>query len=122
MIGVRDISDEQLRWLYANCSGLVAVSNEDFGLTPLEANAFGKPVACLRAGGYLDSVVPGVSGVFIEQLSAAAIADGVRELRRTPFDTAQILRHAERYSEPAFAGRLQQLVAALVPRHTQTSS
>jgi glycosyltransferase involved in cell wall biosynthesis len=110
MVGVRDISDEQLRWLYANCSGLVAVSNEDFGLTPLEANAFGKPVACLRAGGYLDSVAPGVSGVFIEQLSAAAIADGVRELRRTPFDTAQILRHAERYSESAFAGRLQQLV------------
>ena len=110
LTGVRDLSDAQMRWLYANCSGLVAVSHEDFGLTPLEANAFGKPVACLRAGGYLDTLKPGVNGVFIETLSLAAIADGVRALHETEFDAAAILRHASLYSEATFADRLRRLV------------
>ena len=109
MIGVKDISDAQLRWLYANCSGLVAVSHEDFGLTPLEANAFGKPVACLRAGGYVDTLKPGLSGVFIDTLSGPAIRSGIEELRRTAFDPARIVQHADRYSEAAFAGRLHEL-------------
>ena len=48
-----------LRWLYANCRALVAASYEDFGLTPLEAAAFGRPAAALRWGGFLDTVVDG---------------------------------------------------------------
>ena len=37
------MSDAQLRWLYANCKAVVSASHEDFGLTPLEGNLFGKP-------------------------------------------------------------------------------
>jgi len=44
------VSDAQLRWLYAACTGLVAISHEDYGLTPLEAAAFGKPTVALRWG------------------------------------------------------------------------
>ena len=54
-----DVSDARLRWLYANCAGLVTASREDFGLTPVEAAAFGKPVAALRFGGHLDTVRAG---------------------------------------------------------------
>ncbi len=45
-----EITDAQLRWLYANCTGLVAASYEDFGLTPIEAAAFGKPTAAASPG------------------------------------------------------------------------
>ena len=73
------VSEAQLRWLYANARALVAVAHEDFGLTPVEANAFGTPVAVLRAGGYLETTVEGVSGAFIEQPTAAAVADALRQ-------------------------------------------
>src|SRR5205823_12380194 len=53
------VSDEELRWLYGECRGLVAASYEDYGLTPLEAASFGKPSTVLRAGGFLDTVVDG---------------------------------------------------------------
>ena len=77
-----EVSDARLRWLYARCVGLVAASREDFGLTPVEAAAFGKPVAALRWGGYLDTVVPDVTGVLFERPTHSEIAEGVQRSPR----------------------------------------
>ena len=109
--GLRDLTDAQLRWTYANCSGLVAVGREDFGLTPLEANAFGRPVACLRAGGYLDTVRPDQTGVFIDRPTVEGITDGIRRLRSSTFSEAAIREHALRYSPAVFANRLRTIAA-----------
>ena len=68
------LSDGQMRWLYANCRALIAPSFEDFGLTPLEAYSFGKPVLALRGGGYLDTVVEGQTGLFFSKPTSADIA------------------------------------------------
>ncbi len=106
LLGLTKLSDAQLRWLYANCSGLLAVSHEDFGLTPLEANSFGKPVACLRAGGFLDTLRPGLSGVFVESTSSTDIVDAIARLRATRWSSIAIKAHAERYSPATFASRL----------------
>ena len=121
MLGGRNLSDAQLRWLYAHCLGLVAVSHEDFGLTPLEANAFGKPVACLRAGGYLDTVRAGLNGVFIEGLSTTRIQLGIRRLLATEFSADTIKRHADGFSERVFAGRLRQAVDEVLHGATTTT-
>ena len=56
------LSDEELRWCYEQSAGLVAASHEDFGLTVLEAAAAGRPVAALRAGGYLETVRADTTG------------------------------------------------------------
>lgn len=103
------VSDAQLRWLYENCRALVSASYEDFGLTPLEANAFGRPAVVLRAGGFLDTLVEGVTGVFIEEPTAAAVADAVRRLPAVDRDAVRA--HAQRYSEEVFAGRMREIVA-----------
>ncbi|MHB8185481.1 MAG: glycosyltransferase [Dermatophilaceae bacterium] len=107
--GVGRVSDAQLRWLYGNCRALVSASYEDFGLTPLEANAFGRPAVVLRAGGFLDTLVEGVTGVFIEEPTAAAVADAVRGLPSVDRDAVRA--HAQRYSEAAFAKRMREIVA-----------
>jgi glycosyltransferase involved in cell wall biosynthesis len=107
--GVGRVNDAQMRWLYANCRALVSASYEDFGLTPLEANAFGRPAVVLRAGGFLDTLVEGVTGVFIEEPSAAAVADAVQRLPAV--DEDEVRAHTERYSEATFAGRIREIVA-----------
>jgi glycosyltransferase involved in cell wall biosynthesis len=109
LTGVSGISDAQLRWLYANCSVLVAVSHEDFGLTPLEANAFGKPVICLRAGGYLDTVRAGETGVYIDRPAVADVAAAIEQVRNVAWSAIAIKAHAERFSPAVFANRLQQI-------------
>ena len=62
-----NLTDAQLRWVYAHSRALVAPALEDYGLTPLEAAAYGKPTLALGAGGYLDTVVPGRTGLFFDQ-------------------------------------------------------
>lgn len=107
LIGLHDVSDAQLRWLYANCDALLAIGHEDFGLTPLEANGFGKPVVCLCSGGYLDTVRPGVTGVFIEEPTADALVEGIRTFRSLTLDPEEIRRHADLFGPAAFAVHLR---------------
>lgn len=108
------VNDRQLRWLYANAGGLVVSSREDFGLTPPEAFAFGKPVAALRAGGFLDSVVEGTTGVFFDEPEPSAIAQAVRELRATAWSTDAITTHGERFSPTAFTTAIHRHVDDLL--------
>jgi glycosyltransferase involved in cell wall biosynthesis len=100
------LTDEQLRWAYAHAAALVAPSHEDFGLTPLEANAFGKPVVALRAGGYLDTVVENVSGVFFGTPDAAALRTALLAAKDWEWDVAEVVRNAQRFSPETFSDRL----------------
>jgi len=115
---VSDVTDEQLRWAYQHCVALLAPSIEDYGLTPLEAGAFGKPTLALRAGGYLDTVAEGVSGLFFDRPKAGAIADAVRRERRLRWDPEAILRHGHRFDEHTFRAGLAHHVDALAAPQT----
>jgi len=105
-----EVTDGGLRWLYANSVGLVAASYEDFGLTPLEAASFGRPTAALRWGGFLDTTVEGVTGVFFDRPEPALIADGVRRLTSTAWDRDGLVEHAGRFSSARFIERMRAVV------------
>jgi len=104
------VSDEELRWLYANCNALLAASYEDYGLTPLEAASFGKPSAVLRAGGFLDTVVDGSSGIFFDQPDPSSIKGAVRALAKSSWREEDLCAHAERFSEKRFIARIRTVV------------
>jgi glycosyltransferase involved in cell wall biosynthesis len=96
------VTDAQLRWLYAQSSALIAASYEDFGLTPLEAGVFGKPAVVLRWGGFLDTMVDGVTGFFFATPTREAIACAVERLKHAAFEPKRIRAHAALYSERRF--------------------
>jgi len=104
------VSDEELRWLYSHSAGLVAAAYEDFGLTPLEAAAFGKPTAALRWGGFLDTLVEDATGVFFAQPRPDDIAVAVQRLRSRRWSGPTLRAHAERFGEARFIERLRALV------------
>lgn len=105
------MDDSALRWLYANCIGVVGAAYEDFGLTPLEAAAYGKPVAVLRAGGYLDTVVDGATGVFFDEPLADAVAAAVEKMVTHRWSRPDLMAHAERFAEDRFVERIRAIVA-----------
>jgi glycosyltransferase involved in cell wall biosynthesis len=107
------VSDAQLRWLYANCAGLVSASREDFGLTPVEAALFGKPSAVLRAGGFLDTTVEGTTGVFFDAVEPAAIRSAITDLLTTEWSPEAIMKTAARFSEEGFGRRLREIVSSV---------
>lgn len=104
------VTDAELRWLYANSAGIVAASYEDFGLTPLEGVAFGKPAAVLRHGGFLETVIDNVTGTFFEQPEPIQIRAAVLRLLRRDWDRSALQAQAERYSERTFIRRLRGIV------------
>jgi len=104
------VSDAQLRWLYGEAAGLVAASYEDFGLTPLEAAAFGRPTAALRWGGYLDTVLEGETGVFFDRPEPELIRRAVIHMAREDFSGARLRAHAAAFSEARFIARLRAIV------------
>ncbi|MGF7160106.1 glycosyltransferase involved in cell wall biosynthesis [Rhodoligotrophos appendicifer] len=103
------VSDAQLRWLYKNARALVSVSREDFGLTPIEANAFGTPALLLRAGGFLDSTLEGVSGLFIDEPTLECIVHAIASFP-DKWDKTAIFRHSNTFSPEKFAARLRAIV------------
>ena len=100
-----------MRWLYANCAALVAASHEDYGLTPLEAAVFGKPAVVLWAGGFLDTVVADVTGLFFDRPDPASIRRALDASAARSWDAAVLRAHADTFSEASFCRRLQELVA-----------
>jgi glycosyltransferase involved in cell wall biosynthesis len=104
---VGEVSDTTLSWLYANSAGLVSASFEDFGLVPVEAAAYGKPSAVLRAGGFLDTVVDRVTGVFFDSLDEKAVAEAMQELLARRWEPERLKMHAESFGHEQFARALR---------------
>ncbi len=109
--------DARLRWLYASCRAVISAAVEPFGLTPVEGAAFGKPTVALRAGGFVDTVIDGETGVHFSRAEPADVMDAIRRLSSMRFEDRRILAHAQQYSEDVFVRRLAHVIdeeAALV--------
>ncbi|MFM7616459.1 MAG: glycosyltransferase [Actinomycetes bacterium] len=105
------VPDAQLRALYRDCHALVAAAYEDFGLTPLEAAAFGRPSAVLAGGGFLDTVVDGATGVMFATPDPDAVAAALRRVLDERWDPAVLRARSGEFSEAAFAARLRTVVS-----------
>lgn len=104
------VDDARLRWLYRNSAALVAASYEDYGLSPLEAAAFGRPSVVLRDGGYLDTVRDGVTGEFFDAPDPDLVAEAAgRALART-WDPSVLTAHADDFAAERFVERLHRVV------------
>jgi glycosyltransferase involved in cell wall biosynthesis len=108
--------DDALRWLYPRCRAVVSAAIEPFGLTPIEGGAFGRPTIALRAGGFLDTVVDGVTGVHVAQPEPELVAAAVRCIGSLDLDEAVIVAHARQYDEDVFLDRLRAVIAEELAR------
>ncbi|MEP7199613.1 MAG: glycosyltransferase [Chloroflexota bacterium] len=87
------------------CRAFIFPGEDDFGIAPVEAMAAGRPVIALAAGGALDTVVDGVSGVFFREPTAASLADAVCRFNALRFNAAAIQAHARQFSRENFRKR-----------------
>jgi glycosyltransferase involved in cell wall biosynthesis len=95
------------------CHAYVVPGEEDFGIAPVEAMAAGKPVIAFRAGGALDTVVEGKTGVFFDQQTPESLADAIIAVDQMIFDPQAIRANAERFSASVFRRRWAELFQRL---------
>ncbi len=110
------VDDAGVAQALRDCRGLVFPGEEDFGITPLEANASGRPVIAYGAGGALETVRDGITGVLFAEQTAGALALAVQRAQSMAWDTAVIRRHAEGFSSDGFEARFRAIVAREVSR------
>ena len=60
-------SDEETKKYFADCRAFLFPGEDDFGIAPVEAMSFGKPVIALRRGGATETVIEGETGEFFDE-------------------------------------------------------
>jgi glycosyltransferase involved in cell wall biosynthesis len=110
------LPDPEVANYYARCKALLFPGDEDFGIVPLEANAAGRPVIAFKAGGALDTVQDGKTGIFFSELTPESLCTAVLRSEKTAWDSAAIRAHAEDYAEPRFRERFMRVVEDTVEK------
>jgi glycosyltransferase involved in cell wall biosynthesis len=116
------VSDDDLRVLYANCRAFLFAANEDFGIVPVEAQAFGRPVIAYGHGGALETVrvsdPHGLSdtGVLFPYQTVDSLISGIRtfESIEDTFDHAAIREHSHMFDTKVFVETLRAFVRCMV--------
>ena len=110
-----NVSDDALPGLYRDARALIFTPEEDFGITPLEAQATGRPVIAFGRGGALETVTSR-TGLFFSEQTPAALAAAVRqfEVWEPGFRPEDARSQAERFSRAAFQRAMLSEVDALL--------
>lgn len=107
------ISDAALADVYARARALVVPNVEEFGIAAVESQAAGRPVLAVRAGGALETVVDGITGVLVEP-GVDSLAEAMRSVDFSAFSPERITAHAQTFSAASFTERFSAEVARLL--------
>ncbi len=106
------LSDDAVLHYFAHCRAFLSLNEEDFGITPLEAQASGRPVIAYAAGGALASVVGGVTGTFFAQQTVNSLTNALASFDEKTYNSTVIRNHALEFDLPRFKRRILQFVEA----------
>lgn len=103
-------SDEVIKEHYSKCRALLFPGEEDFGITPLEAMASGRPVIAYKKGGALETVIDEKTGIFFESQNKDSMIKAIKKFETMKFDKKEIRAHAERFDEEIFKEKIDKFI------------
>ncbi len=104
------LPDDQVRRQMARARALIVPGEEDYGLAPLEAQASGRPVIAYRAGGALETIREGSTGLYFDEPTVDSLAQVLARFEDS-FDPAVVRAHAQAFDTAVFKQRLYQVLA-----------
>ena len=108
---------------YKNCTAFIFPGEDDFGIAPVEAMSWGKPVLAFRKGGAIETVIEGKTGEFFKVQHPAVLADGIRRLRGnlayrqaglSKYNPKLIRKQAEKFSQERFEKEFKKFIGSHV--------
>jgi len=109
-LGFKD--DRETAEYYMNCRALIFPGEEDFGITPVEAMAAGKPVLAYGKGGVRESVIEGVTGEFFHEPTISSMEEGLARLilNEDKYTMKAARERAEMFSKEKFIREIEKLI------------
>jgi glycosyltransferase involved in cell wall biosynthesis len=105
------VSDSELSKYYTNCKALIFPQEEDFGIVPLEAMALARPVIAYRAGGALETVREGETGLFFDKQTPDSLFEAVKKFDCNEFNPDKILENTRRFDKDIFKDKIRGFIA-----------
>jgi len=110
------VPDADLPALMARCRAFLFPGLEDFGITPVQAAAAGRPVIAYRGGGTLDTVKPGETGECFDSLDVDSLVEALERFNPSCYDPQHIRKHALTFDRSVFQRQLTEFVNNAVKR------
>jgi glycosyltransferase involved in cell wall biosynthesis len=104
------VTDDEKAELYGKCIAFLNPQEEDFGITPVEAMASGRPVIAYAKGGALETVVDGVTGRLFYEQTADSLAEAISGFDASKFNPHEIKKHAEKFSMGRFKREIGEFI------------
>ena len=112
-----EVSDEEIKQLYLHAKAFVFPGEEDFGITPVEAQSAGCPVLAFGKGGALETVLEGETGLFFPEQSTESVCECMEafEANGVTYSRARIREHSLEFSQERFQEEMAAYLARVVP-------
>lgn len=114
------VSQKKLLTLYQNCQALICPQIEDFGLTPIEAQACGKPVIALNQGGITETVINGKTGILFDHQTVDSLKQAIIKFQSLDINPTDCVNNANRFSRDNFMLNFKQIINQLWQQHQTT--
>jgi len=106
------VGDREVAELYRHCRAFILPGAEDFGITPVEAMSFGKPVIAFGEGGALETVIKGKTGTFFDQETPESLASALVSFNPSGYEAKDCIAQAKKFSKKHFQQEFGEFVRA----------
>jgi len=102
--------DETVAELFAKAKAFIFPGIDDFGITPVEAQASGTPVVAFGQGGALETVIDGETGILFYEPTADSLQEAVKKVDSIDWQTEVLVEHAKRFSRQSFTRQMDEFI------------
>ena len=104
------LEDAEVKKYMAECKALLFPGEEDFGITPVETMASGRPVIAYGKGGVLDSIIDGKTGIFFKEQNVESLKEAIAKFETMKFNKREIRQHALQFDEKEFRKKMLEFI------------
>lgn len=117
IVWLGSITNGEKHWLYRHCRGLLLPGVEDFGISVLEANLYGKPAIVATQSGVSEVLKNNKQAVFIDKPTVKAVSQGLIKIKTKNWSPQAIADNARQFSQPHFQKKFKSAITKLWNKH-----
>ncbi|NMC36055.1 glycosyltransferase family 4 protein [Candidatus Beckwithbacteria bacterium] len=119
---VGNLTDDILAMYYKRCQAVLFAGYEDFGIVPVEAMSFGKPVIAFAKGGVLDTIISNKTGILFKKQSVSSLEKALLEFEKKDFSAQVCKAQAQKFSKTIFKNNFAKIVEELWRQNQKSKS